>query len=198
MLIANRFTKSFILENITFILKNNYFSFDTDIWHQDIGTAMETNFASPYACLTIGFLEETCLFPKLIPSYFNITTCQSIENNYFQYVDDGISIIPLNISPELMLTILNSMHPAIQFTLRKSILTNIQGEEVSEINFLSIKIYVTESGRVKTNVFYKVTNAHDYLPYDSHHPTHVKNNIPYVLAKRIIVFTTDSELQEEI
>ena len=34
----------------------------------------------------------------------------------------------------------------------------------------------------------KETNTHDYLRYDSHHPDHVKNNIPFTLAKKIIVF----------
>ena len=47
-----------------------------------------------------------------------------------------------------------------------------------------------------TDVHYKETNTHDYLNYNSHHPTHVKNNIPFVLAKTIIVFTSDNEMME--
>ena len=37
----------------------------------------------------------------------------------------------------------------------------------------------------------KDTSTHDYLPYDSAHPECCKKNIPYNLAKRIIVFVTD-------
>ena len=40
---------------------------------------------------------------------------------------------------------------------------------------------------------YKPTNTHDYLPYDSVHPDHAKNNIPYNLVKRIIVFGSTPE-----
>ena len=38
---------------------------------------------------------------------------------------------------------------------------------------------------------------HDYLNYNSHHPLHVKQNIPYVLTKRIIVFTSEDKWIEE-
>ena len=48
-------------------------------------------------------------------------------------------------------------------------------------------------GNIWTDVFYKETNTHDYLNYKSHHPEHTKRNIPFVLAKRIIVFTTREE-----
>ena len=39
---------------------------------------------------------------------------------------------------------------------------------------------------VKTDIYYKPTNTHDYLPYDSAHPDYTKNNILYNLAKRIL------------
>ena len=52
------------------------------------------------------------------------------------------------------------------------------------------------SGKVETDVFYKPTNTHDYLNFNSHHPHHVKANIPYTLAKRIIAFTSDPEKEK--
>ena len=50
--------------------------------------------------------------------------------------------------------------------------------------FLSLKVITTENGDILTDIYYKATNTHDYLSYDSHHPQHVKDNIPYVLAKK--------------
>ena len=47
--------------------------------------------------------------------------------------------------------------------------------------------------RFTSDVYYKDTNTHDYLPYDSAHPESCKKSVPYNLAKRIIVFVTDSE-----
>ena len=60
-------------------------------------------------------------------------------------------------------------------------------------------VQVDSSGNVKFDVFYKETNAHDYLSFDSHHPTHTKSNIPYTLAKRIIVISSeDSWVQRNL
>ena len=39
-------------------------------------------------------------------------------------------------------------------------------------------------------MYYKDTNAHDYLPYNSAHPKLCKDNVPYNFAKRIIVFVS--------
>ena len=43
------------------------------------------------------------------------------------------------------------------------------------------------------HIFYKETNTHDYLNYDSHHPNHIKYNIPFNLAKRILAFVSDEQ-----
>lgn len=42
-----------------------------------------------------------------------------------------------------------------------------------------------------TDVYYKYRNTHDYLLYDNAHPGSCKENLPYSVAKRIIVFVTD-------
>ena len=60
--IPQRFTKTFILEMAKFVLENNYCEFDSQMYRQIVGTAMGTIFAPPYACLVIGFLEETILY----------------------------------------------------------------------------------------------------------------------------------------
>ena len=44
-----------------------------------------------------------------------------------------------------------------------------------------------------TDIFYKDTNSHFYLDYNSHHPQHIKDNIPYNLAKKIVVFVSEGE-----
>ena len=59
---------------------------------------------------------------------------------------------------------------------------------------MAILLYLNENGDIWTDIYYKDTNNHDYLDFYSHHPTHIKNNIPFVLAKRIIVFTTKDDL----
>ena len=50
---------------------------------------------------------------------------------------------------------------------------------------------------VLLDIYYKDTNAHDYLPYDSTHLDHSKDNVPYNLASRIIVFASNEEKTED-
>ena len=65
------------------------------------------------------------------------------------------------------------------------------------LKFLDVSIILHQNGQLETDIFYKETNSHDYLNYFSHHPQHTKQNIPYNLAKRIIVFVSDEEKMNE-
>ena len=51
-------------------------------------------------------------------------------------------------------------------------------------------------GKIITDIYYKETNTHEYLHFNSHHPSHVKNNIPYCLAKTIIISTSEEAMME--
>ena len=93
-MIPSRFTKDFIIESVLFILNNNNSLFDNELHHQETGTGMGTKFAPHYACLCIGYLEETKLFPVLLPNHFDMLECQYIENNFFRFIDDGFITWP--------------------------------------------------------------------------------------------------------
>ena len=89
------------------------------------------------------------------------------------------------------------MDPSIQFTITRPVTTVLKGQYAEVNNFLSLKVYKTPTGKIITDVFYKETNTHEYLHFDSHHPSHIKNNIPYCLAKTIIVSTSDGTMMED-
>ena len=184
-----RFTKQFILKLAEFVLRNNYFEFDGKIYHQIIGTAMGSIFAPPYSQLTIGFLEETKLYP-LLQARFDEETCKLIISYFFRFMDDGTTLIPDEVDEEEILRLLNSMHPAIRYTLEKAVRVIVDGILAQKLVFLSLIIYLAENGSIWTDVHYKQTNTHEYLNYRSHHPEHIKKNIPHVLAKRIIVLSS--------
>ena len=196
-LIPSRFTKNFILEGTKFVLENNYFAFNGTMWHQIVGTAMGKEVASPYACLTVGFLEETRLFPTILPLTYGPELSKVIEESFFRFVDDGINAIPNSIDDEHFQGTLNSMDPSIQFTVTRPSATKLNGRSAELNNFLSLKVYKTSTGKIVTDVYYKETNTHEYLHFDSHHPSHIKNNIPYCLAKTIIVSTSDEKMMEK-
>ena len=63
---------------------------------------------------------------------------------------------------------------------------------------MDIKVILHSDETVENDIHYKDTNAHDYLPYNSAHPKHCKDNRPYNLGKRIIVFVSNDEKIEKI
>ena len=64
------------------------------------------------------------------------------------------------------------------------------------INFLDVLVILHPDRTIETGIYYKDTNAHDYLPYDSAQPYHSRDNVPYNLAKRIIVFVSNEKKTE--
>ena len=88
------------------------------------------------------------------------------------------------------------MDSSIQWTISRPIVTKIRSGNAELNNFLSLKVYKTSTGKIITDVYYKETNSHEYLHFNSHHPSHVKTNIPYCLAKTIIISTSDDEMME--
>ena len=88
-LIPQSFTKAFILEAASFVLSNNNFQFYIYMFLQLVGTAMGTKFAPPYAYFSAGYLEETILFPGLLPLHFTLTESKLIEEIFKCFMDDG-------------------------------------------------------------------------------------------------------------
>ena len=94
-----RFSNEFILESIKFLLTNNIFTFNNQHYKQLNGTAMGSSFASFYACLTIGYLEEAILFPEL-EKKFEEADVTKVKLSYKRYMDDGIVFLPTNMVKE--------------------------------------------------------------------------------------------------
>ena len=53
-----------------------------------------------------------------------------------------------------------------------------------------------ENNIIKTDIFYKVTDTHQYLHFKSCHPRHCKLNVPYNLARRICTIVSDPTTQD--
>ena len=50
---------------------------------------MGTKFAPPYACLSVGYLEETYLFPRLLPLHFTLIECKLTEEIFKRFMNYG-------------------------------------------------------------------------------------------------------------
>ena len=86
------------------------------MYNQVSGTAMGTKCAPPYACLTIGYQEETKLFTKELPKYFKRDEISLIKKFFKRYMDDGILIWPSYLDFNDFFVCLNNLNPNIQFT----------------------------------------------------------------------------------
>ena len=82
--------------------------------------------------------------------------------------------------------VLNNLHPTIRFTVEPAKFDNF-----SKISVITVLLH--ENGYVETYIFYKKTNTHDYLNYNSHHSNHIKYNISFNLAKPILVFVSNEQ-----
>ena len=60
-----------------FVLKNNYFEFNSNVKHQISGTAIGTKFAPPYACIYMDYMENQFLKNEQIQPWI-----------WFRYIDD--------------------------------------------------------------------------------------------------------------
>ena len=187
--IPRRFTRDFIIDSILFILQNNNFYFDGHHYHQLEGTGMGVDFAGNYACLVMGYLEKVKLFGELLTPHFTEEERAMILEAFLRYVDDGFIFWPASLDINIFIGILNQLHPNIKYTVERGSVT-INGETIV---FLDIRVTLHNRKRIETELFYKVTNNHHYLEYDSFHAKHVKDNIPYSFFKKILVFTSDSK-----
>ena len=87
---------------------------------------------------------------------------------------------------------LNNLHPSINDIYEKAKVTRDENRNLVQIlNFLDANVILNSKNGISTDVYYEDANTHDYLPHDNAHPESCKKNIPYHLAKRIIVFLTN-------
>ena len=128
--LLDRFSKEFVLESTKFILENNNFKFDNIFYNQIKGTAMGTIFAPVYANLTVGYFELQ--FYDICRINFGHEQHNFICQNWKRYLDDCQTLLQGDkINPDDLLSVLNSVHPSIQFTMEYS---------KKEIPFLDILI----------------------------------------------------------
>ena len=144
---------------------------------------MVTKVAPTYATLVLGFLEEK-LFVTLEET-FGQHFGNYIRMSWRRYLDDCFIIWDRG-EDQLaeFFNILNSMSPTLKFTMES---------DRSRLSFLDVMI-IKNGDRVTTDVFYKITDTKQYLMFDSCHPRHIRNNIPYNLARRLCTIISDAEI----
>ena len=105
-------------------------------------------------------------------------------HQFRRYLDDGQIMWDTRLgSFKNILYFMNNIHSSIKFTSDCS---------CTEVVYLDIRILKGQK-RFETIVFYKETDSDIFLNFKSCHPRHVKENIPFNLAKRIRMLTDNDE-----
>jgi len=181
-----RFNKNMILNGLKLVLERNYFSFQDEIFLQVAGTAMGTKVAPTYASLVMGFLEIQ-MYMKLREIYPN--AAYEIEHSWLRYLDDCWIIWRSEYGDcDKFYNIIQNLHPSIKFT---------KNMDRKSMNFLDVKvIYDCDSKSIHTDIYRKLTDTMNFVPFNSAHPRHVLHNIPYNLANRIKRIVSDKHVRD--
>ena len=147
------------------VLTLNNFQFDGQFYVQLSGTAMGTPAAVSYAILFMDFIERKM-----------IQTAPSKPSHWKRYIDDVFYIWENGIDElKVFQDHLNTYHSSIKFTFESS---------DKQVPFLDVMTYLSEN-QLTTSLFFKPTDAHNYLHPVSCHPPHTFNSIVYSQALRI-------------
>ena len=163
---------STLVELAEVVLKNNIFTFGKKTLKQIRGTAIGTKFAPLYSILFMAELEEEILREVELKPYL---WWRFIEDIFFIWEHGEEKL-------KEFIDVLNKKHPTIKFTAEWS---------KTQIHFLDVTVYL-ENGNIKTDLYAKPTDTHQYLHSSSCHPYHCKKGIPYSQTLRLNRICSDS------
>ena len=145
---------------------------------------MGTKVAPTYATLTLGYLEF--LLQTEILNLWDEDSANYISKHWKRFLDNFFII--WNEDDERLYTfynILNKLDSNIKFTMEES---------TDKIPFLDVLVKKQDT-ELMTDIYYKLTDTHQYLHFNLCHPNHTKRAIPYNLARRICTIVSEEDVQ---
>ena len=123
--------------------------------------------APNYANLFMAHFEEIFIYPRI----------NGKSLLYLRYIDD-IFLIWKGSKQELesFIAEINSVHKSIKFDVNFSKTT---------VNFLDTTVTINPNHSIKTSLYQKPTDRHNFLHHKSYHPSSTKKSLPYSQALRI-------------
>ena len=184
-LLNQRFSVDFVIEALEFVLSNSTFQFNDKFYSLICGTVTGTKVAPSYANLTMAYLENK--FYEVIKQIYGADIHNYVFQSWKRFLDDGQIMWHKSFGCVTeFVKILNSLDSKIQFTYECS---------DNELSYLNLLIYIC-NGKLMTDIFYKETDSHDFLPFNSCHPRHTKCNIPETLARTICTIVDDPDRKQ--
>jgi hypothetical protein len=146
---------------------------------------MGTKVAPTYATLTLGYLEEQLL--QHITNLWGEDETKLLKSKWKRFLDDCFILWSDDMDKlTIFHKLLNELNPDIKFTMEVN---------DAKLPFLDVLI-IKEDDILSTDVYYKSTDAHQYLHFGSCHPHHTKTAIPYNLARCICTIVSDTNTRD--
>ena len=173
--------RKIIHQFLEYILKENYFTFQDQLYLQKHGTAMGTKMAPSFANIFMGALEQALLSSSpnhLIPLLWK----RFIDDIFLIWTHGEESFLSF-------IQYLNSFHPTIKFKVTHS---------TRSVDFLDTTIYITPQNTLQSTLYIKPTDRMPLLHQTSHHPNACKKGLIYsqMLRYRRII-TDDKEFEQK-
>ena len=184
----------YITRLMEILLKYNIFEFDSELYQQNIGTAMGSRPAPSYANIFMARKLDN----KIRDIIRNYSESDMHLDFMKRYLDD---IFSLFIGPSsklhLILDDLNKLHPTIKFTMKHTSnkLSDCSCEKIESIPFLDTSCSIKE-GKIMTDLYKKPTDKNQYLLPSSCHGPQITKNVPFSLALRIIRICSENESRD--
>ena len=142
------------------VLTLNIFEFNGEFYKQTGGVAMGSRLGPTYACLFVGYVEES-----MISSYTGTK-----PDLYKRYMDDVAGAASCSEEDlRQFLEFASSFHHNLKYTWSVS---------TDKLPFLDIYMKPRDNC-ISTSIYYKDTDSHSYLNFSSSHPSSCKSSIPY-------------------
>ena len=151
---AKKVPSADLVDMAEFVLKNNFFEFDSKVKQKISGTAIGTKFAPPYACIFMDKIEIDFLETQTVKP---IVWLRYIDDIFFMWNESEEKF-------EEFLENLNNFHPNLKFTSEKS---------KKSVNVLDVTVSLIDQ-HLETDLYCKSTDCHQFLDFDSAHRIHIK------------------------
>lgn len=103
---------------------------------------------------------------------------------YFRYIDDIFGVMMGGESEVSKFHAwANTVHVNLKFTVES---------HTKALPFLDTKVYIDDTRKLQTDIFYKESNLHTYLLFTSCHPMSLKKSLPYSLGIRVKRIVSDA------
>ena len=152
---------------LALILTLNNFIFNSKLYLQIKGCAMDTTCAPAYANIFMAYFEEKIIYPLI----------DAKTPLYLRFIDDIFMIWTK--SEKVLIEFLNELntkHTSIKFEFKYS---------RQQIEFLDTVVYIDNNNKLQITLYMKPTDRQNYLHSRSEHPYSLKKSIAYSQALRI-------------